>query len=469
MSISEELMYQDATDLAILVRKKEVTPLELVEAAIGRIEKLNPMLNCVVTPMYDLARETAKSRLPDGPFTGVPFLLKDILATYGGVRMTLGARAFKNYVPHHDSELVARYKRAGLIIVGKTSTPEFGILPTTEPELFGPAKNPWNTAYSTGGSSGGAAAAVASRMVPMAHGSDGGGSIRIPASCCGVFGLKPTRARITMAPDFGEMIGGLTCEHALTLSVRDNAALLDATAGCVQGDPYWAPPVLRPYTEEASIMPEGLRIAFTDKPIIDVPVHEDCVRALRDAAMLCEQLGHRVEEASPVIDGNALMDAFTVLWLAGAASVVKMAGLKKHQVEPLTWGLYEMSLANDAVSYMIAIQKIQSASRIVAKFFEQYDVWLTPTLAKPPVELGFFDPKPDNPIAGIIEASQYSVFTPICNATGQPAMSVPLFWNENGLPVGTHFVGRFGDEATLFRLASQLEKARPWKNRKPSL
>jgi amidase len=467
MPISNELKYLDATSLAGLVRKKEITPLELVEAAIARIEKLNPALNAVITPMYDLARSAAKSKLPDGPFTGVPFLLKDILASYGGVRMTLGSRVLKDFIPDHDSELVSRYKKAGLVVIGKTNAPEFGILPTTEPELFGPTRNPWNTACSTGGSSGGSAASVAARIVPMAHGNDGGGSIRIPASCCGVFGLKPTRARITLGPDFGDMIGGLVNEHALTISVRDSAALLDATAGCLRGDPYWAPPIERPFVKEAETNPGLLRIAFTANPLTDTPVHEDCVNAVRDAAQLCEQLGHTVLEASPVIDGNTLTHAFVVLWCAGIGSTIKMLGLSKTQVEPLSWGLYEMSGAHSAMDYLIATQTIQRVSRDVAAFFEKYDILLTPTLAKPPLPLGSFDPTPDNPIAGFIESGRYAVFTPICNATGQPAMSVPLFWNKNGLPVGAHFIGRFGDEATLFRLAAQLEKARPWRDRRP--
>ncbi len=467
MSISNELKYQDATALAALVRKKEITPLELVEGAIGRIEALNPVLNAVITPMYDLARAAAQSTLPDGPFTGVPFLLKDVLASYAGARMTLGARVFRNFIPDHDSELVARYKKAGLIVIGKTNLPEFGILPTTEPELFGPTRNPWNTAHSPGGSSGGSAAAVASRIVPMAHGNDGGGSIRIPASCCGVFGLKPTRARITMAPDVGDLAGGLVSEHALTISVRDSAALLDATAGSLPGDPYFAPPMERPYVKEVQADPGRLRIAFTAELPGGVPVHADCRSAVKDAAMLCAELGHTVEEASPAIDGNMVSQAFVVMWCASIASIVKMLGLKKEQVEPLTWGIYELSGANDAASYLIATQTLQRAARTVAAFFGKYDIWMTPTLAKPPLPLGSFDPQPDNPIAGFIEAGTYSVFTPLANATGQPAMSVPLFWSGDGLPIGVHFLGRFGDEATLFRLAAQLEKARPWKDRFP--
>jgi amidase len=470
MSISDELKYLDATALAELVQKKEVKPIELVDDAIERIERLNPALNAVITPMYEIARAAAQSLLPDGPFTGVPFLLKDLLASYSGVPMSMGSKILKQYVPDHDSELVRRYKRAGLITVGKTNTCEFGLLPTTEPEAFGATKNPWNLNCTPGGSSGGSAAAVASRMVPMAYGNDGGGSIRIPASCCGVFGLKPTRARISMAPDYGDVMGGMANEHAITLSVRDSAALLDATAGCLPGDPYWAPPIARPFIKEVGANPGRLRIAFSSKTV-GVPVHEDCIKAVKDAALLCESLGHAVEEASPDISNpSAIDDAFTVMWAAGAASIVKMfvkMGLSEGNFEKLTWGLYEMACSYDAADYLIAVQTIHRMSREVASFFETYDILLTPTLGQPPLPLGSFDPTPDNPLNAWTRSGEFCPFTPICNATGQPAMSMPLYWNDKGLPIGAHFIGRFGDEATLFRLASQLEAARPWKDKRP--
>ena len=453
--------------MADLVRRKEVKPLDLVDAVIERIEKINPTLNAVITPMYDKAREAAVSGLPDGPFTGVPFLLKDLIASYAGVRLTFGSRLLSNYIPDHDSEIVRRHKKAGLIVIGKTNAPEFGILPTTEPELFGSTKNPWDINRSAGGSSGGSAAAVAAGIVPMAHGSDGGGSIRIPASSCGVFGLKPTRARITLAPDIGDIMGGLVCEHALTRTVRDSAALLDATAGSHIGDPYWAPPAERPFIEEVGADPGKLRIAVTTRAITGVSVHEDCVTAAKDAATLCEKLGHHVEEASPTLDGNAIIRAFVVKWAAGIASIIKALGAKRNQVEPLTWGLYELSRSNDSADYLIAEQRLQHAARVMAAFFSTYDIWLTPTLTQPPVPLGSFDSSPDNPLFGLARAGEIAAFTPICNATGQPAMSVPLYWNSSGLPVGTHCIGRFGAEAVLFRLAAQLEKARPWKDRRP--
>lgn len=465
-----ETAFLDATAQAELVRKKEVKAIELVEAAIERIEQLNPTLNAVVTPMYEQAREAAAGKLPDGPFAGVPYLLKDLLAFYAGVRMTFGTRLFSNYVPDHDSELVVRLKRAGLIIVGKTNTPEFGILPTTEPELFGPCRNPWNTERTTGGSSGGSAAAVASGMVPMAHANDGGGSIRIPASCCGLFGLKPTRGRNPLGPSFGDIMSGLVCEHAVTRSVRDCAALLDATSGPAPGDPYWAPPPKRPFLKEVGADPGRLRIAFTVEAASGTAIHDDCVRAVREVAALCSDLGHEVTEAAPKLDLEMITHAFVVLWSAGNAVTIKALGASKEMkemVEPLSWTLYEMGCHYDAADYLLAVGNIQRMARDVARFFEDYDVWLTPTLAEPPVPLGTFDSPPDDPLRGFTRSGEFVPFTPICNATGQPAMSVPLFWNGDGLPVGTHFIGRFGDEATLFRLAAQLEEARPWKDRRP--
>jgi amidase len=474
VSLSDETGWLDATDLAELVRKKEVKPIELVDAAIERIERVNSQLNAVITPMFDQARAAAKGKLPDGPFTGVPFLLKDLLAAYAGVPMTSGSGFTRDLVPDHDSELVARYKRAGLVILGKTNTPEFGILPTTEPALFGPTRNPWDTTRATGGSSGGSAAAVASGMVPFAHGNDGGGSIRIPSSCCGLFGMKPTRARNPLGPDFGDMFSGLVAEHALTRSVRDSAALLDATSGPDVGDPYWAPPPSGPFLKEVGGDPGKLRIAFTTSAPNRIPVHSDCVRATHDAAKLCSDLGHEVAEAAPRIDEDSMAPMFMAVWSSGCSWTIDgMARLlnrkpKAEHFEPGTWALYQMGYQQTGPAYLMALQWMQATSRVIARFMLDYDVWLTPTLGEPPLPLGSFDATPDDPVAGMRRAVQFVPFTPICNMTGQPAMSVPLFWNEEGLPIGTHFVGRFGDEATLFRLAAQLEGARPWAGRRPT-
>jgi amidase len=474
VAISEELAFLDATSQAALVRRKEVKPIELVDAAIERIECLNPELNAVILPMYEQARETAEGDLPDGPFRGVPFLLKDLGAAYGGVRQTSGTAFAGDFAPDHDSELVVRQKRAGLITLGKTNTPEIGILPTCESRLLGPCRNPWNTERSTGGSSGGSAAAVASGMVALAHANDGGGSIRIPASCCGLFGLKPTRARNPLGPDLGEMMGGFVAEHCVSRSVRDSAALLDATAGPDLGDPYWAPPQERPYLEEVGADPGRLRIAFTTEAPTGVEVHEDCVAAVRDVAKLCEGLGHVVTEATVELNAAMVNEAFTAILATGGTGIfvkgmAMMTGRTptKEQFEPLTWALYELSQGLNATDYVFALTYLQHVSRTIARFMNDYDVWLTPTLSKPPVPLGWMESRPEEPMGALARAAEYVPFTPGCNFTGQPAMSVPLVWNEEGLPIGTQFIGRFGDEATLFRLASQLEQARPWADKRP--
>ena len=473
MSQLSELTWLDATAQAELVRKREVRPIEIVESTIERIERINPQLNAVITQMYDEARKTAKGDLPDSVFTGVPFLLKDLQAAYQGVRMSAGSNYLRDFVPNLDTELVKRYKRAGLIVTGKTNTPEFGILPTTEPKLFGATRNPWDMTKMTGGSSGGSAAAVASGMVAMAHANDGGGSIRIPASCCGVFGLKPTRARNPLGPHFGDIFGGLVAEHAITRSVRDSAALLDATSGPEIGDPYCVPAPVRPYAQEIRLDPGKLRIAFTTTAPTGVPVHTDCIDAVKDAVKLCADLGHEVEEASPQLNGEMLIQSFMTIWSGGNAWMVDSlsfaVGRKPapEDFEPGTQALIEMGRQQTAVAYLLAVQTLQIFSRRIAQFMEKYDVLLTPTLAEPPLPLGSLDSTPQDPMAGMRRAGLFVPFTPICNATGQPAMSVPLYWNEEGLPIGTHFVGRFGDEATLFRLAAQLEEARPWANRHP--
>lgn len=475
VSALDELAFFDAIAQAALVCRKEVQVMELVEAAITRIERLNPSLNAVVTPMFDQARAAAHSQMPKGPLAGVPFLLKDLVAAYRGVRMTSGSTLLRDFVPDHDSELVARLKRAGLIILGKTNTPEFGLLPTTEPRLFGPSRNPWDVGRSAGGSSGGSAAAVAAGLVPMAHGNDGGGSIRIPASCCGVFGFKPTRARNPLGPDFGDIMNGLVAEHALTRSVRDSAALLDVTSGPDVGDPYWAPPPARLFLSEVGADPGRLRIAFTINAPTDVLVHADCISAVRDAAALCAELGHDVTEAAPPIDGELATRLFITMWAAGCAwtveGLVHLSGQAPNpdQVEPLTWALYEVGRQYSAADYLLAVGGLQRLVRDIARFFVDYDVWLTPSLAEPPVPLGTFHSPSESPLQGFYRAVAFTPFTPICNFTGQPAMSMPLWWNSEGLPVGVHFIGRFGDEATLYRLAAQVEQARPWADRRPPI
>lgn len=473
MALADELPSLDATAQAALVQRKQVTPLELVDAAITRIERINPSFRAVVTPTFEIARDAARGALPNGPFRGVPFLLKDLIASHAGVPMTAGSLSLKDFVPDHDSELVVRLKRAGLVILGKTNTPEFGILPTTEPRLFGPSRNPWASQRTPGGSSGGSAVAVATGMVPMAHGNDGGGSIRIPASCCGLFGMKPTRGRNPLGPDFGDIMSGLVVEHAVTRSVRDSAALLDATSGPDVGDPYYAPLPARPFLQEIGTDPGKLRIAFTTTAPTGVPIHADCVRAVEKTAKLCSEMGHQVSEAAPALDGKLLLKSFVALWSVGVAEEIEgialMTGRKQtsDHYEELTWALAELGRSISGASYLLAVSALQSITRQVARFFLNYDVWLTPTLAEPPLPLGSFDAPAFNPLYGLERALAWVPFTPICNATGQPAMSVPLHWNAEGLPIGTHFVGRFGEESTLFRLAAQLEEARPWRSHRP--
>lgn len=471
----DDFAHLDGIGQADLVRRKEVKPVELVDAAIARIESLNPRINAVVLPLFDRARELAShdGQLPDGPFRGVPYLLKDILAAYAGVPLTAGCSFLRDHIPGFDSVLVTRLKQAGLVILGKTNTPELGLVPTTEPVLFGPSRNPWNLDRSTGGSSGGSCAAVAARMVPMAHANDGGGSIRIPSSCCGVFGLKPTRGRISLGPFLGEAMGGLVVEHAVTISVRDSAALLDATAGPAPGDPYWAQPPERPFLDEVGAPPGKLKIAVSTRTLTGTPVHPDCVRAVDEAAKVCAELGHEVAEDEPQLDGSLVGRMFMALWGAGCAALMDGAAqvcrkpLSESEFEPLTWGLYQLGKLVSGSDYLQALAVLQMLARSVAAFMERYDVFLTPVLGSPPVPLGWFKSPPLDALDVQHRMEEFAAFTPLFNVTGQPAMSVPLWWNAENLPVGTQFAGRYGAEATLFRLAAQLEAARPWAGRRP--
>jgi amidase len=484
----------DGLGLAELVKKKEVQPVELVEEAINRIEKLNPQINAVIYKMYEQARKAAAGDLPDGSFKGVPFMLKDLTAFYAGVPLTCGSRFFKDFVPDHDSELVRRFKATGVITIGKTNLPELGLAFVTEPELFGPANNPWDLTRTTGGSSGGSAAAVAACMVPLAHGNDGGGSIRVPSSCCGVFGLKPTRGRNPAGPDFGDLWRGFACEHVITRSVRDSAAMLDATAGPDTGAPYYAAPPARSFLNEVGANPGKLRIAFTTEPFFGSKVEEDCVKGLEATVKLCENLGHEVAEAVPEIDRKAVARAFITVVCSENRALIEEAGelfnrkASYRDFEPVTWISALLGGEFPAYDLSRALNLIQLTSRQVGRFFEKYDILLTPTLAMPPVKAGASQIKGFLALAmkflyrlnsgslisrfGGVEtfteqAFEFAPYTPLFNATGQPAMSVPLYWNDAGLPIGMQFVGRYGDEATLFRLAGQLEKAKPWADRLP--
>lgn len=496
MSNFTDYTQYDGLGLAELVRTGQVTPLELVEAAIARIEQLNPQLNAVVYKLYDQARRAAQKPLPAGPFQGVPFLLKDLLSALAGVPMSSGSRFLRNFVPPQDSELVRRYKAAGVIILGKTNTPEFGLLPYTEPALFGPTRNPWDVSRTSGGSSGGAATAVAAGMVPLAGGGDGGGSIRIPASCCGLFGLKPTRGRTPIGPFMAEAWEGLVVEHVLTRSVRDSAAMLDAIAGADVGALYAPAAAERPFLSEVTTTPGPLRIAYTSTPFMGRTVHEDCLQGLTATAHLLAGLGHEVEEAAPQVNGAELAVAFITMLTGQVRGDIEEAGRwlgrkpTAADFEPSTWGLGLLGKAIKAADYVTAVRTLKLAARQVGEFFQRYDLLLTPTLAAPPVPVGSLQPTPSEirffqainqagagwllkaldvvkPIAA--KSFTFTPYTLLFNVTGQPAMSVPLHWNGAGLPIGMQFVGRYGDEATLFRLAGQLEQAQPWFNRTPPL
>ncbi|QSQ12997.1 amidase [Myxococcus landrumensis] len=466
----------DATAQAELVRSREVSPLELVDAAIARIERCNPKLNAVVQTQFDTARLRAKNPLPQGPFTGVPFLLKDLHAAQEGYPLTAGSRFTRDFSPNHDSELVKRHLRAGLIVLGKTNTPELGLLPTTEGELHGPCRNPWDVTRSPGGSSGGAAAAVASGMVPFAHASDGGGSIRGPASNCGLFGLKPSRGRNPTGPELADPFHWLIGEHALTRSVRDSATLLDATEGPDIGAPSVAPPKTRPYQLEAGAPPGRLRIGLTLRNAMGAPIHPECLAAVTATARRLEGLGHAVTEGHLQTPGDEdLGQHFMTAWACGVVSSIE--GLARRtgrtpsaeHFEPFTWALYQFGQSQGLSAYLHAQTEILRFSRAFARHFEDVDVWLLPTTTEPALALGQFPSPPDDPLAPLFRAATLIPYCPMANMAGNPAMSVPLHWSPEGLPVGVQFISRFGDEATLFRLAAQLEAAHPWTHRRPAV
>ncbi len=486
----EELIGLDAIALAGLIRNGDISPVELLESTIQRIEALNPRLNAVIYTMYDQAREGAenwRARLSAGEgtravFAGVPFLLKDLLAEYRGAPFSEGSRAVAGYISRVDSELVKRQKAGGLIVVGKTNTPEFGCMALTDSTLHGPAANPWDPSLTPGGSSGGSAAAVAAGIVPMAHGNDGGGSIRVPASCCGLFGLKPTRGRNPLGPLFGDLGGGLVSEHALTRTVRDSAALLDLTSGADLGDPYYAPPMERPFLEEVQRDAGSLKIGFLtrlpegwgDK----IELHPDCLNAVNDAARLCESLGHVVEEIdSDQFADRDILQNYNVVWSSLIGHIIAYwerelgKEIGQDELETLNWEDYQDGLQMTGADYLVAQEAIQRFSRKMARWHHDggYDFLLSPTIRIPPSKYGTFAATKEEPAKLLDVARSFTSFTRIQNMTGQPAMSLPLFWNEDNVPIGVQFAGRFGDEATLFRLAGQLERARPWVHRKPPI
>jgi amidase len=475
MARIDEYEAQDALGLAAWVRAREVSPLELLEAAVARVEARNPALNAVVIRAFEEGRKAIEAGLPDGPLRGVPWLLKDLHAAWKGVRLTSGSRFFTENVSDYDSEMTERYRRVGLVLFGRTASPEFGLTATTESTLYGVTRNPWKTTHSAGGSSGGAAAAVAAGIVPAAHATDGGGSIRVPASCCGLFGLKPTRARVSSAPKLGEGWSGMSVMHAVTRSVRDSAALLDAVAGPALGDPYFAPAPERAYRDEVGRDPGRLRIALQTRAFNGADVDPDCVTAARDAADLCRSLGHEVEEAELTVDRERLAQATGTIISANLRATLLERGEQlgrehtRDDLEPLTFVMAEGAKLNGAAEYARAIRTIHAVGREVAAFLERYDALLTPTMATPPLPLGRLALTREDLPGLLADLSRTIGFTQLFNASGHPAMSVPLYWNAAGLPIGVQFAGRFGDEATLFRLAAQLESARSWFLRRPAL
>ncbi|HEY4241811.1 MAG TPA: amidase [Kofleriaceae bacterium] len=464
----------DATATADLVRRGDASPRELVDFAIARIEKHNDELGAVIVPLYERARAAAEDP-PHGPFRGVPILIKDICATIAGVPQMAGLLPLKHagYVAPESSYLVKALERAGFIVVGKTNTSELGILPAAEPPAWPPSRNPHDTSRTTGGSSGGSAAAVATGMVPVAHANDGGGSIRIPASCCGLFGLKPSRGRVSLAPNYGDVNGGLVCEHVVARSVRDSAAILDVLAGPQLGDPYTAPAQASRYSAEITAPPRPLRIGFATRyPHVSgelVESHPDCRAAVAHAAKLLADLGHVVEPAEiPALHDPAFIPRFLSIWAVGVAmdldEVAELIGrpVEEHEVERLTYAIGSLGRLVSGPGYAEAWRWIHRASRRIAEFWTTYDLWLTPTVTEPPPLLGTFVSPPDDPLAGIFRAADFAPFTAPFNATGQPACSVPLYRNADGLPIGVQLVAAYGREDLLFRVAMQLEIAQPF-------
>ena len=489
-----QILDADATELARRVRTREVSAAELVDAAILAIEQVNPQLNAVVHRMYEAAREMVQQPLADAPFAGVPMVVKDFDGFVQGVPFTASSRFLDGFVPDHDAEAIARFRRAGLIFLAKTNCPELAIMGTTESAFRGAAHNPWNLAHTTGGSSGGSAALVAARAVPVAHGGDGGGSLRIPASACGVVGLKATRGRIPTGPDMGEGWGGYVQFGVLTRSVRDTAAMLDVLSGPMPGDPYAAPPHDGPFLAEVARAPGRLRIAFTTRSFFGKNTDPACVEAVTQTAQLLRDLGHDVEEACPSFDRDALVRAYLVQVGVGTAAEIddfaRWTGKSPHarDFEPATWFLRQVGQAMGGVDLQHARDVIQAAGRQLAKFHANFDVLVSPTLAHPPVRLGELALKPADriglavlralPVRPAIMAAleqlaadsfERTPNTQLFNQTGQPAISLPLHMSPDGLPIGVQFSAAFGDEATLLRLAAQLETARPWIERRPAV
>jgi amidase len=479
----DDVMRLDAVAQADLVRRREVSPLELVEASIARIEKTNPALNAVILPAFDRARDAARAqgaeakRGDERPFLGVPFLMKDIGGQEAGAPYHMGMKCLKraNWIEPVSSHLAEKLTAAGFVSLGRTNTPELALLPTTEPEAYGPTANPWNTGYGAGGSSGGAAAAVAAGMVAAAHASDGGGSIRIPAAHCGLVGLKPTRARSSFGPGAGERWSGFSCEHVVSHTVRDSAAILDVIAGRMPGDPYAAAPPARPYRDEVGADPGRLRIGLLAGPPREgVAVDPACSEAARNTARALEALGHHVEEASPeAYADTGVGRAYVTIVTCNIARTLEAVGEKlgralvPDDVENTTWAIAEIGRATPVATYLAMLEWAHRFGRRMAAWWESgFDLLLTPTTAEPPPPLGQFVSPPDVPLKGFLRAAPFGAFTFPINLTGQPSISLPINMTASGLPVGAMLTAAYGREDVLFRVSAQLEEAAPWRDRR---
>ncbi|MGB0921625.1 MAG: amidase [Alphaproteobacteria bacterium] len=465
----------DALGLAELVAKGEVTPDELLDEAIARTEHLNPKLNAVVSKWYDEARADIKAGLPDGPFKGVPFLLKDLNLYWEGRRTTNGSALFKDYIADHTSTLVQRYRDAGFVIFGQTNSPELGLTPSTEPRLHGPTRNPWNLDHTPGGSSGGASAAVSAGILPMANASDGGGSIRIPAACCGLFGLKPTRARTPVGPMQGEGWAGCSISHAVSWSVRDSAALLDATHGPSPGDPYFAPAFDGSFLDASKRDPGKLKIAYSTEALNGVETDKNCKNLIIESLELMLSLGHEVEEAQPPVSAEEIGAAQMAIIGTSARMTFELRAeqlgreLTQDDVELIPWLMIENAKTLPTTAYPKAVRTIHQLGRTMAQFLDKYDVFMTPTLGRPPVELGHLDMMNPDPGDYMSTLASFVNYCGYANMSGQPAMSLPLGHAENGLPIGVMVTGRFGDDDLLLSLAGQIERAAPWAGRRPEI
>jgi amidase len=467
----------DAVDQAALVANGDVSPLELLEAAIERIERIDPALNAVNIRWFDHARQTAASDLPAGPFRGVPFLIKDLFAAYAGQRISNGNVALKeaNVISDADTTLVSRFRAAGLVIAGRTNSPELGSVPVTEPIAWGPTRNPWDTSRTPGGSSGGAAAAVAAGMVPFAHASDGGGSIRIPAACCGLVGLKPSQGRITLGPIRDE--SGLSVELAVSRTVRDTAALLDAVRGPGIGDTVIAPPPSRPYVDEVGADPGRLRIGVLDHHPQGGAIDAECTAAVQSVASLLESLGHHVEATWPkALEDTTFGSKFGALWSANMGLSLRRfedqlgRPLEDREFEPMNRVQADFATHFTSVDYAVALSAVTQYRRALQSWWHDgWDLLLTPTLGEVPIPVGTIGNNPDDPMSAMRRAGQFVPFTPPFNTSGQPAISLPLEWTDAGLPVGVQLVAAYGREDVLLRVASQLEHAKPWAQRTPDI